>query len=756
MRFRPEQLMVYGFGLVVAIVLLITGLSLHTSARWRELNERITHTHEVREELARTTAAVSAAETFQRLYIISGGNDTLQAYQTARDKVLPQLQRVDILIADNPHQRRRIVQLQADTELRLRLLENVLQIRQTRGYAAASQQIALGQGKRAMADVMSDLAAMDAEEERLLVQRTAAQHNYGTSVTWIFASFCLVVLAALGGVFFGIRQTLQSRQQATEDARTALRISELSEERLQAAISAMQEGFTLHNERAEIVLCNPQAEEILGLSADQIRGSSPMDPRWKAIRLDGSEWSAEKRPAVTALRTGVAIRDMTMGIYRPDGTLTWMVVNAVPLRAADESSPHGVVVTFTDITRRKQLEEEKERLMQLAIEQADRDPLTGLYNHRTFQHRLHIAEERSGSAESQDVSYAVAVLDMDNFKFFNDTYGHLVGDDVLGTVARALQECCLESDVVARIGGDEFAILTSYTHPEDVHDWTERLYRTVNNVFFQPPGEAAGVPLRLSVGVARFPDEGAAMTDVLYLADKRAMQNKGGGTAGAVAEPENIWESLSKTVKDFSMLDALIAAVDFKDRYTRRHSEDVMRYALQIAAILGLPEAETESLRMAALLHDVGKIGVPNYVLRRPGVLSPEEFAIIKQHAELGGILVGTIPELRHTVDGVRHHHEHWDGSGYPSGLRGEDIPLAARILAVADSYSAMTMDRPYRKGFSTVEATNRLRTGAGIQWDINCVNALLTSLEVSLTAPAHAPEDPDDLPATDATALFL
>ncbi len=174
------------------------------------------------------------------------------------------------------------------------------------------------------------------------------------------------------------------------------------------------------------------------------------------------------------------------------------------------------------------------------------------------------------------------------------------------------------------------------------------------------------------------------------------------------------------------MLNALVTAVDNKDRYTRRHSEDVLDYSLLIAEQMGLDAATRHTLQVAALLHDVGKIGVPDAVLRKPGKLTEEEYQTVQQHPLMGAVIVGAVPGFEYTLDVVRHHHERWDGEGYPFGLRGEETPFLARLVAVADAFSAMTMDRPYRKGMDQEKALSVLEAGAGTQWDPECVQALL------------------------------
>ncbi len=212
----------------------------------------------------------------------------------------------------------------------------------------------------------------------------------------------------------------------------------------------------------------------------------------------------------------------------------------------------------------------------------------------------------------------------------------------------------------------------------------------------------------------------------MQLADERLLRAKTGGLSEGEAHSVR---AAMQDVNGFSMLDALVNAVDNKDRYTRRHSEDVMAYSLLIARALGLDGATQQTIAVAALLHDVGKIGVPDAVLRKPGALTPTEFEAVKQHPLMGAVIVAAVPGLAATLDSVRHHHERWDGAGYPDGLTGEQTPLLARLMAVADAYSAMTSDRPYRKGKTPAQAQSILEAGAGTQWDPACVAAFLRAM---------------------------
>jgi HD-GYP domain-containing protein (c-di-GMP phosphodiesterase class II) len=254
-----------------------------------------------------------------------------------------------------------------------------------------------------------------------------------------------------------------------------------------------------------------------------------------------------------------------------------------------------------------------------------------------------------------------------------------------------------------------------------------RLSDSLADVSYHPPGADSPIPLSLSIGAAVFPDDSPSRLDVLNLADTRLLHAKAGqGTEGERIEV--LRNELISSMEGFSILNALVAAVDNKDRYTRKHSEDVVTHCLQITQTMGLSEREQFEIQVAALLHDVGKIGVSDAILRKPGKLTNQEYEAIKQHPTMGAIIVSAVPGFEFTLDAVRHHHERWDGNGYPSGLKRDETPLMARIMAVGDAFSAMTTDRTYRKGMSAEIALGVLAEGAGSQWDPDCVAAFLAA----------------------------
>ncbi|GAB4469380.1 MAG: hypothetical protein OHK0029_41970 [Armatimonadaceae bacterium] len=362
---------------------------------------------------------------------------------------------------------------------------------------------------------------------------------------------------------------------------------------------------------------------------------------------------------------------------------------------------------------------ERDVLLRDALERAERDPLTGLLNYHAFYSRIN---EEARRARAESGSFAVALMDLDNFKFFNEGYGHAAGDRVLQQVAQQLRQFVYPELHAARLGGDEFALVLPGERPDGRSELQHRLDYYLLHIGYQPPGYAAQIPLRLSAGVAYFPSEAATVSQLMQQADERLFQNK---VRASDAVGSRMRRELMGTYPRFALLDALISAVDAKDRYTRRHCEEVFFYAGLIAEELGVSESELETLLTAALLHDMGKIVVPDRILRIPTQLDRAEFDQMKQHVEVGALLAvaANMPTI---APPIRHHHEAWDGTGYPEGLQGEEIPLLARILGVADAFSAMISDRPYRQRLPVDVALDELLSESGQRWDRHVVEALL------------------------------
>ncbi len=372
---------------------------------------------------------------------------------------------------------------------------------------------------------------------------------------------------------------------------------------------------------------------------------------------------------------------------------------------------------------------EHARLYERARIQAERDPVTDLYNHRAFHARLEAALER---AEATGGHASLLLIDVADFKLFNDTHGHQAGDQALRRVGEVLQACCRDTDAAARLGGDEFAVLLPDASADTAYNIAERINDLASLSELTAP-EGQRLPVRLSIGAAAFPDDADAANALLACADERMYAAKRAGVAIATATRMADDHPESTNGGRFGILEALVSMVDNRDRYTGEHSEQVARYACAIAAELGLSHGTIGTLRVAGLLHDVGKIGVPDRILRKPDKLTPEERDIITRHVELSEVLLAVVSQDRDMMDAVRYHHERWDGKGYPRGVPGEEVPLLGRIMIVADAVSAMGMDRPYRKGLPWVTIMQELTRGAGAQFDPNLVPIALRALRTHL-----------------------
>ena len=376
-------------------------------------------------------------------------------------------------------------------------------------------------------------------------------------------------------------------------------------------------------------------------------------------------------------------------------------------------------------------------LVDRLAEAADTDPLTDLLNRRGFAKQLELELERAERAEG-DLS--VIYGDLDHFKDINDRFGHQVGDDVLVEVGDLLRRHARRIDCVARVGGEEFALLVPSSAGRGAFITAERLrYRVREALASRYPG------LTISFGIASFPVDAASPERLLRCADESLYAAKTLGRDRSVIYSREIVGALAAkpehaptaAVANLSTLLALAEALDIRDHPTARHSETVARYAEAMALELGMDPEHVERVRLAAVLHDIGKIGIADSVLHKEGPLSESEWAELRNHPEIGARLLSA-PGFDDLRAWVLAHHEHLDGSGYPLGLKGDEIPLEARILAIADAFEAMLADRPYRPGRPEHEALDELHRASGTQFDPAVVEALVASLD---RLPAPRPE---------------
>jgi diguanylate cyclase (GGDEF)-like protein len=363
------------------------------------------------------------------------------------------------------------------------------------------------------------------------------------------------------------------------------------------------------------------------------------------------------------------------------------------------------------------------RLVTQLAAAARTDSLTQLANRRELEERFSAELERS-TRTARPLS--ILVLDLDWFKEYNDRFGHTAGDRVLVMLAQALKRATRTSDVVARLGGEEFGVLAPETDETEGYLLSERLRAEVRSAFARETEK-----MTISCGVASFPVHGITSGELLHAADRALYEAKESGrdrsvvfkqAGGEGAERERV--AIERTSPRLASLVSLAEAVD-RRKGSPANSRRVAGYAEALARSLSLPDEEVERVRIAALLRDVGEVGVAESILNKNGPLDPRERQEVERHPEIGARIVGAA-QLGRVGEWILTHHERPDGQGYPRGLREHQIPLEGRIVAVADAYSAMTADRPYRRPFSPHRARAELQARAGTQFDHDVVEAFL------------------------------
>jgi diguanylate cyclase (GGDEF)-like protein/putative nucleotidyltransferase with HDIG domain len=360
---------------------------------------------------------------------------------------------------------------------------------------------------------------------------------------------------------------------------------------------------------------------------------------------------------------------------------------------------------------------ENAQLYSQAVTRANTDGLTGLYNHRHFHERL---DHEIARGSRFGTTFSLIMLDIDLFKAYNDIHGHLAGDEVLRRIAICIETSIRGIDIAFRYGGEEFAIILPEARLDDAHKVAERIRKTI-----AAKTSSKAPPITASLGVANWPIDGVMKEEIVSFADAALYRAKQTGRnrtclSSDVVKPEAplISVELEARSRALSIIYALAATVDAKDHYTYGHSKKVSDYAVALSEAMGLPHDKIDIIRAAGLLHDIGKVGIPDSILNKKGTLNNEEWKLIKAHPNLGVEILRHVIDLVNCLPVILHHHERYDGTGYPSGLKGENIPLEARILSVADAFDAITSPRPYREQLSSQQALDELKRCVGTQFD--------------------------------------
>jgi diguanylate cyclase (GGDEF)-like protein len=560
------------------------------------------------------------------------------------------------------------------------------------------------------------------------------------------ASLSLVALSAVALAVLGREHVAQAATQVAVEAdqavarnvvRAAITADELAagaitDDRRPAVVAVLAQATT-DNRYIDAVLLTPSGAVV---AASEIGGRG--SPEAVTAASAGGTTAA----IAPSSADGPAILAENIPIARPSGVVAFVLQirrDATPILASADAAWWDVLgvagaaavvlvgvlhVIFRAANGRLRLHQD------LLLESRRRDPLTGLLNHGAVVAALTNEIE---AARPTGASIGIAIIDLDNFQLLNDVHGSELGDKALLAVKAALEREAQSWSVLGRFGPDEFLVIAPGDRARELPAALARVESHLEATWLEPP-DSERLPVSVSAGIAYFPFHAAQVTELMSTATIALGEAKAsGGHQVAIA---NAWTSEPRAASTFDILQGLVLAIDRKDRYTKMHSEDVATYALFLADRLELPEDERATLRRSALLHDIGKIGVPDDILRKPGRLTPREMDILKQHVALGDLIVRDLPDIESVRAGVRFHHERWDGMGYLLGLSGDKIPLVARILGVADAFSAMTTTRPYRKALTVEAALDELRSVAGAQLDPGLVAAFVLGMESDPEAP--------------------
>ncbi|SCJ98916.1 Probable diguanylate cyclase YcdT [uncultured Clostridium sp.] len=359
------------------------------------------------------------------------------------------------------------------------------------------------------------------------------------------------------------------------------------------------------------------------------------------------------------------------------------------------------------------------------------DGLTNVYNHRYFQDKL---KEKVEIGRKEDKPVSMIFIDIDYFKHYNDLYGHQKGDNILRELAVIVTKSVREKDIVARYGGEEFAVILEDTTEKETLGIAERIRANVEETYFDGEENQPKGKITASIGISIFPDKAKDELELIKSADDALYRAKF-FNKNRVETYTSILDDLKKNIDDkdielVTSIKTLISIINAKDRYTYSHVERVVIYSRLLADKLKLSEIDKSNLIYGAYMHDIGKINIPKEILVKRMKLEKDEWEELKQHPDNGVEIIKSVESLKDVIPLIKHHHERYDGKGYPNGLTGKEIPYLARVLTVVDSFDAMTSNRPYNRRKSYEEGIEELRKCSGAQFDPEIAKAFIEVIE--------------------------
>jgi diguanylate cyclase (GGDEF)-like protein len=497
----------------------------------------------------------------------------------------------------------------------------------------------------------------------------------------------------------------------------------LTEEKLHAAnqqlmdiIDFLPDATFVIDRDGKVIAWNRAIEEMTGVRKEDILGQEdyayavPFYGEPRPILIDliflEDQYAELNYEFIERKESTIYGEALTPSVFNGKGAYLWG--KASPLFDS-ESNLIGAIESIRDITERKRTEKQ---LKYLSLH----DPLTGLYNRTFFEDSM----RRAGDGRFNPVG--IIVCDVDGLKFINDTLGHDAGDSLLENAAAVIDSSFRRGDIVSRIGGDEFAILLIHSDEKNVESACNRIREAINK--YNEPGPE--IPLSISLGFAVSTQADQGISELFKEADNNMYREKLHRSQSARS----------------SIVQALLKALEARDFITEGHAVRLQEFVTILAEAIDLPKRNISDLNLLAKFHDIGKVGVSDNILFKPGSLNSEEAAEMRRHSEIGYRIAQSAPDLVPIAEWILKHHEWWNGKGYPIGLKGEDIPLECRILAIADAYDAMTNDRPYRKAMTHENAVRELNKFAGVQFDPYLVTKFVEviSKAIGLEKNNHTP----------------
>ena len=460
-----------------------------------------------------------------------------------------------------------------------------------------------------------------------------------------------------------------------------------SERRFRSMLENVKLITVIIDQKGHVIFCNDFALELIGFQKSEVIGQNYFDLFIPAEMIANAKaWFEEvlnKKKFIGRSPYPIQTKNGEKRLVNWNNTLLYDF----------EGNVSGVTSIGEDITERMQFQEKLEHM-------SFHDALTGLFNRTYFEEKLRFLKEACIAP------VGMIVCDVDGLKLVNDTLGHTTGDQLLRLTADLIKASFRREDLLFRIGGDEFAIILPKSELLLVKQACQRIRRAVE----KHNEENLEFPLSLSMGFAVSGKSNVHVSDVYKEADNNMYREK---------------LHRSKSTRS-AIVQALMKALEVRDFITEGHADRLQDLVISLGREMDLSERNLADLRLLAQFHDIGKVGIPDRLLFKPGRLSSEEFKEMQRHSEIGHRIAQSAPDLLPIADHILRHHEWWNGGGYPLGIKEDNIPLECRILAIADAYDAMTSDRPYRKALSQEEAFTELINNSGIQFDPNLVPIFL------------------------------